>query len=275
MRVLTLFAVLAAGAAGAVVTGSDDAKGEPRAVAPEPETTRDELRQIADHYRKLTQTYERVARRPATPSTATYRRASSRRYLQWTIDLWQARAVHARGAALATVQRRAHVELPQAPPTRAPIVQRIAYHRDVAWRLQRALPQRTTPSTDSFRTTQSADYRRWTLHLWQERAAEAALAVSQKAPAPAVQVATSPLASAFMCIHRYEGAWDSNTGNGYYGGLQMDWSFMRAYGGDFLARWGTADAWPAWAQIEAATRAHRSGRGFSPWPNTARACGLL
>ena len=185
MRVLTLFAVLAAGVVGAVVTGSDDAKGEPRAVAPEPQTTRDELRQIADHYRKLTQTYERVARRPATPSTATYRRASSRRYLQWTIDLWQARAVHARGAALATVQRRAHVELPQAPPTRAPIVQRIAYHRDVAWRLQRALPQRTTPSTDSFRTTQSADYRRWALHLWQERAAEAALAVSQKAPAPA------------------------------------------------------------------------------------------
>jgi hypothetical protein len=55
----------------------------------------------------------------------------------------------------------------------------------------------------------------------------------------------------------------------------MDHGFMRRYGRDFLVRWGTADNWPAWAQIEAAARAHRSGRGFTPWPNTARACGLL
>jgi len=24
-----------------------------------------------------------------------------------------------------------------------------------------------------------------------------------------------------------------------------------------------------------AERAHRAGRGFTPWPNTARSCGLL
>lgn len=77
-----------------------------------------------------------------------------------------------------------------------------------------------------------------------------------------------------MCIHRYEGSWDANTGNGFYGGLQMDWSFMRANGADFLARWGTADNWPVWAQIDAAAYAYRS-RGFAPWPNTARACGLI
>jgi hypothetical protein len=29
---------------------------------------------------------------------------------------------------------------------------------------------------------------------------------------------------AFMCIHRYEGAWDAATGNGYYGGLQFGWN---------------------------------------------------
>ena len=66
----------------------------------------------------------------------------------------------------------------------------------------------------------------------------------------------------------------SNTGNGYYGGLQMDWRFMQRYGPEFVARWGTADNWPVWAQLEAAARAHDSGRGFTPWPNTARACGL-
>lgn len=78
---------------------------------------------------------------------------------------------------------------------------------------------------------------------------------------------------AFQCIHRYEGAWNSNTGNGYYGGLQMDWSFMSAYGAEYLARWGTADHWPESVQITVAIRAHET-RGFDPWPNTRRMCGL-
>jgi hypothetical protein len=83
------------------------------------------------------------------------------------------------------------------------------------------------------------------------------------------------LATAFTCIHRFEGAWNANTGNGYYGGLQMDVAFQSRYGASYLERWGTADHWPAWAQLQAAVRAYRSGRGFNPWPNTARACGLI
>jgi len=82
------------------------------------------------------------------------------------------------------------------------------------------------------------------------------------------------LSSDWACIHRYEGAWNANTGNGYYGGLQMDWNFMRAYGREFLRRWGTADRWPVYAQVIAAERARRT-RGYWPWPNTARICGLL
>ena len=77
-----------------------------------------------------------------------------------------------------------------------------------------------------------------------------------------------------MCIHRFEGAWNANTGNGYYGGLQMDWSFMRAYGGEYLRRWGPAHNWPPEIQIAVAARAYFSGRGFGPWPNTRRLCGL-
>jgi hypothetical protein len=80
---------------------------------------------------------------------------------------------------------------------------------------------------------------------------------------------------AWSCIHGYEGAWNANTGNGYYGGLQMDIAFQAGYGGEFLRRWGTADNWPPWAQIRAARRARDSGRGYYPWPNTARACGLI
>jgi hypothetical protein len=79
---------------------------------------------------------------------------------------------------------------------------------------------------------------------------------------------------AWLCIHNGEGAWNSNTGNGYYGGLQMDYGFMSSYGGEYMKQWGTADNWPVWAQINAARRARDSGRGYSPWPNTARACGL-
>jgi hypothetical protein len=82
------------------------------------------------------------------------------------------------------------------------------------------------------------------------------------------------LSSDWACIHSYEGAWSANTGNGYYGGLQMDWDFMRAYGREFLRRWGTADRWPVWAQVTAAERAKRT-RGYWPWPNSARYCGLL
>ncbi len=84
----------------------------------------------------------------------------------------------------------------------------------------------------------------------------------------------SRLTKDFDCIHRYEGAWNANTGNSYYGGLQMNLEFQKSYGPEFLARWGTADKWPIWAQLQTAARAYASGRGFGPWPNTARTCGL-
>lgn len=79
------------------------------------------------------------------------------------------------------------------------------------------------------------------------------------------------------CVYGKENAgygWDVNTGNGYYGGMQMDLEFQRDNGAEFLKRWGTANNWPAWAQIVASYKAWTT-RGFHPWPNTARMCGLL
>ena len=63
---------------------------------------------------------------------------------------------------------------------------------------------------------------------------------------------------------------------GYYGGLQMDWSFMRTYGPDKLARYGGRDAryWAPADQLAVAMRAVRT-RGYYPWPNSARACGII
>jgi hypothetical protein len=88
-----------------------------------------------------------------------------------------------------------------------------------------------------------------------------------------------------LCIHHYEGSW-SDPGSPYWGGLQMDLSFQQAYGWIrvdkhtshehriyFLKKWGTANNWPVWAQLVAGIHAYFS-RGFEPWPNTARLCGL-
>jgi hypothetical protein len=91
------------------------------------------------------------------------------------------------------------------------------------------------------------------------------------APQPAL--ATIGLVLDFACIHKYEGAWDANTGNGYYGGLQMDKAFEARYGAELLRSRGHADHWSPEQQIAVAIRAYKT-RGFKPWPNTRRSCGL-
>jgi hypothetical protein len=83
-----------------------------------------------------------------------------------------------------------------------------------------------------------------------------------------------PHKRAWLCIHHYEATW-TDPNPPYYGGLQMDYGFMRRYGGSLLRRKGTADHWTPLEQMWVAERAHRSGRGFYPWPNTARFCGLI
>jgi hypothetical protein len=83
-----------------------------------------------------------------------------------------------------------------------------------------------------------------------------------------------PHAAAWRCIQRFEGSW-RDSGAPYYGGLQMDLTFQRRYGGYLLRKKGTADNWTPLEQMWVAERALRTGRGFYPWPNTARYCGLI
>jgi hypothetical protein len=78
----------------------------------------------------------------------------------------------------------------------------------------------------------------------------------------------------WLCIHHFEGSW-TDPGPPYYGGLQMDLGFQRIYGRGLLARKGTANHWTPLEQMWVAERAHQAGRGFYPWPNTARFCGLI
>jgi hypothetical protein len=97
--------------------------------------------------------------------------------------------------------------------------------------------------------------------IWRQRLRKA----SRNAHSP-------PQLRAWLCIHRYEGSWH-DAGAPYYGGLQMSYSFQEVYGRWLLRQKGTADHWSPLEQIWTAVRAHRA-RGFTPWPNTARVCGL-
>jgi hypothetical protein len=147
-----------------------------------------------------------------------------------------------------------------APVERDPdLIQRIIQrHRNETWRWERVMGR---PLTHQLQNAPSEPALR--VQAWRQ------LAVKMRRRAENV-----PHKQAWLCIHRLEGSWrDPNPP--YYGGLQMDLTFQRRYGAALLRRKGTADRWTPLEQMWTAERAHRSGRGFYPWPNTARYCGLI
>jgi hypothetical protein len=142
------------------------------------------------------------------------------------------------------------------------LLKQIRHYKRQTWRWQRLMGVRRTRA-GGYTRVKNLKYRRWVRNVWHRRA----LRAFRRAKNP-------PRLSAWLCIHHHEGPWkDPNPP--YYGGLQMDMSFQRTYGRDLLRRKGTADKWTPLEQIWVAERAYRSGRGFYPWPNTARYCGLI
>ena len=142
------------------------------------------------------------------------------------------------------------------------VIVAIAHHRDETWRWQGVMQMHRTPYAGSVHSSLSLKYGTWVLKLWHRRA----LSARQQAFNP-------PHKAEWLCIHNYEGSWtDPNAP--YYGGLQMDLEFQQTYGAALLRAKGTADHWSALEQMWVAERAYRT-RGFWPWPNTARYCGLL
>jgi Transglycosylase-like domain len=146
----------------------------------------------------------------------------------------------------------------------AAVMEKIRKARADTWRWQRLMGVRLTRTNRAAERTTSLEYRRTILRSWREVAAKA----RRRANHPR-------RLRAWLCIHRHEGPWNANTGNGYYGGLQMDRTFQRQYAPVFLRRKGLAHRWKPIEQIWVAERAYRSGRGYYPWPNAARACGLI
>lgn len=85
----------------------------------------------------------------------------------------------------------------------------------------------------------------------------------------------------WWCLSHHEGYpahnWQTNTGNGYYGGLQFSLSTWRYYGGRQFAEYphratwreqrtvGRRTAWHGW-------RGRAPQRGYRAWPNTWWRC---
>lgn len=152
---------------------------------------------------------------------------------------------------------------PATPEPDASILADIHAYRGDTWHWQRLMGVARTPYYDHPENDPSLKYAEWVRALWRGRAVKAH-----------VRALHPPHLQQFLCIHRYEGSWTDHS-SPYYGGLQMDITFMRHYGRDLLRRKGTADRWTPLEQIWVAERAYRNGRGFYPWPNTARDCGLI
>jgi len=130
------------------------------------------------------------------------------------------------------------------------------------WHWQRLTGARLTPPARRRLAELSPTSIQRTAEQWRKRSAQA----YRTAQHP-------PHLREFLCIHRYEGSW-TDTNAPYYGGLQMDVGFQHSYGGWLYTRKGTADHWSPLEQIWVAEKALKN-RGFWPWPNTARYCGLL
>ena len=144
----------------------------------------------------------------------------------------------------------------------------IQRYRKETWRWERLMRVRHTQASSAAERSNDREQRVLILNAWKKRA-----------DTRRHQAQHPPRLKAWLCIHRYERhprmGWRTLTGNGFFGGLQMDLGFQRTYAPELLRTKGTANRWSALEQIWVAERAYRSGLGFRPWPNTARSCGLL
>jgi len=75
----------------------------------------------------------------------------------------------------------------------------------------------------------------------------------------------------WLCIHKGEGAWDANTGNGYYGGLQAHLGWGGVPRMDKLS----ADRQMAVAEYELRQNHYSHAWLASQWPNTYPPCAHL
>lgn len=170
--------------------------------------------------------------------------------------------VIAGGAGVATAANAGHATEAKRTAAVAWLGGQIAGYEKETWHWNRVMGVPLVPTEGRVFAQMSIPDIQKAVHLWQQRA-RAARRLAQHPPHEA----------AFMCIHHYEGSW-TDGGGPYYGGLQMDLGFQQTYAPWLYRTKGTADHWTPLEQIWTAEKAARS-RGFWPWPNTARFCGLI
>lgn len=151
----------------------------------------------------------------------------------------------------------------QTPAEIASVRHAISWARGRTWHWQDVARVDRAPTIRGAAGPHSVGYLHWIEKRWNRRR----LRAYDRAH---LSTSTGAVAheSLWLCIHRGEGAWDDNTGNGYYGGLQM----TSGWGG--VAR---PDLLSPTAQMELAEREYRaSGYSLSwllgQWPNTAPPC---
>jgi hypothetical protein len=143
------------------------------------------------------------------------------------------------------------------------VIRKIKRYQRATWRWQRVMGVPRTPNRKRYLKVRDRRFRLHVMHQWRRRAVRA----KRRAYNP-------PHEPHWRCIQRYEAEWTDDR-DPYWGGLQMDRAFMRTYAPRHLLRRGWANRWTAVEQMWVAERALRAGRGFYPWPNAARICGLL
>jgi hypothetical protein len=151
----------------------------------------------------------------------------------------------------------------RAMPDGTKIVRKIHRYQRATWRWQRLMGVPKTRSRGRYLQARDLGYRVHVMHQWRRRAIRAR-----------VRAHHPPHELAWRCLQRYEAAWKDDS-DPYWGGLQMDRSFMQHYAPRHLLRRGWANRWSPVEQMWVAERALRAGRGFYPWPHTARICGLI
>jgi hypothetical protein len=187
-----------------------------------------------------------------------------RTILAWTLAV-AAAAASAAALALPGSSRAANERL--LAPGSSYLLTKIDRWRERTWYWQRVMGKQRWPSDYLERKSRSPEFREWALRLWKGRAVRA----RHRAQRP-------PHKHGWLCIFRYERnpaqGWRTYTGNGFYGGLQMNLGFQRQYGLWLLRRKGPAHRWTPIEQIWVAERGRRV-QGWYAWPHTARACGLI
>jgi hypothetical protein len=151
----------------------------------------------------------------------------------------------------------------RAMPDGAKVARKITRLQRVTWRWQRLMGVRRTPNRKRYLTIRDINFRVQVLEEWRKRAIRAR-----------VRAHNPPHEAQWRCLQRYEGRW-TDASDPYWGGLQMDRSFMLSYAPKHLIRRGWANRWSPIEQMWVAERALRAGRGFDPWPHAARVCGLI